>query len=254
MALTIYGSPQSRTMRVLWAATELALDYEHLPLAWDDPALKAPDFLRLNPAGTIPTIVHDGFALSESMAINLYLARTFSEDSSSLYPRSPTGEAEVWRWTLWAQAHLEPWVQRDAAVTGLRQEAGDRLAKLIDRSFSVLDRALCGRSWLVGDAFTIADLNVAGVLSPSRVSDFDLSPFGDLNSWLSACYQRPAARATRALCAVTGSRQQRTLGSDRKADLQGTPPAASGPDPPQTSSAYLPETVIRGLSGWLCSW
>ena len=63
MALTIYGSPRSRTMRTLWAAAELGLAYTHVPLAWNDPALKEPEFLRLNSAGTIPTIVDDDFAL-----------------------------------------------------------------------------------------------------------------------------------------------------------------------------------------------
>ena len=37
MALTINGSPRSRTMRTLWIAQELGLDYEHVPIAWDDP-------------------------------------------------------------------------------------------------------------------------------------------------------------------------------------------------------------------------
>ena len=60
MALTIYGTPRSRTMRVLWLAEELGLQYEHRPLGWDDPFLKTDDFLRLNPAGAIPTIVDDG--------------------------------------------------------------------------------------------------------------------------------------------------------------------------------------------------
>lgn len=75
MALVIYGSPRSRTLRVLWMAAELGLEYEHVPLAFDDPALKQPAFLRINPAGAIPAIVDDGFALSESLAINLYLAK-----------------------------------------------------------------------------------------------------------------------------------------------------------------------------------
>ena len=54
MALTIYGSPRSRTMRTLWMATELGLDYEHAPHEWDSPLLRSPEFLALNPAGAIP--------------------------------------------------------------------------------------------------------------------------------------------------------------------------------------------------------
>ena len=71
MAITIYGSPHSRTMRVLWMTTELDLDYEHVPYEFDDPRLKQPDYLGLNPAGTIPTLVDGDFALSESLAAKL---------------------------------------------------------------------------------------------------------------------------------------------------------------------------------------
>ena len=87
MTLTIYGSPRSRTMRTLWMAQELGLDYEHVPIAWDDPWLKSPEFLRLNPAGTIPTIDHDGFGLGESLAINMYLAKTFGSMHSDALSR-----------------------------------------------------------------------------------------------------------------------------------------------------------------------
>ena len=70
--LTIYGTARSRTMRVLWLAEELGLDYTHVPLAHDDPALREDPFLHLNPASAIPTIDDDGFALAESLAENYY--------------------------------------------------------------------------------------------------------------------------------------------------------------------------------------
>ncbi len=104
MALTIYGTPRSRAMRVLWTAAELGLDYAHVPVTVDDPWLKSPEFLTISPNGTIPAIVDDGFALAESMAINLYLTKRYGE--GSLYPASLSGEADVWRWSLWAQGQL----------------------------------------------------------------------------------------------------------------------------------------------------
>jgi glutathione S-transferase len=88
MTLTIYGSPRSRTMRVLWAAAGLGLDCQHVPLAWDDPAFKSPEFLRLRPAGAVPVVVDDdGFALAESMAIILYLAKSTERRAGT--PRRP---------------------------------------------------------------------------------------------------------------------------------------------------------------------
>lgn len=195
MALTIYGTPRSRTMRVLWAAAELDLAYDHVPLGSDDPALKQPEFLRLNPAGAIPTIVDNGFALSESLAINLYLAKTYG--AGRLYPTDPRAEAEIWRWTLWAQGHLEPWVQQDALLADLRAAVGPHAHAAIAAALGNLDRALAKKTWLVGDDFTIGDLNVAAILSPSRAQHLDLTPFPHVSAWLQRCYTRPAAVATR---------------------------------------------------------
>jgi glutathione S-transferase len=204
MTLTIYGSPRSRTMRVLWAAAELNLDFEHVPLAFDDPALKEPAFLRINPAGTVPAIVDDGFALTESLAINLYLAKKYgSSGAGALYPADRSDEAEAWRWTLWAQAHLEPWVQQDRLLAELRQATAAPARKLVAAALGLLDHSLGQRRWLVGGDFTVADLNVACVLSPSRSQHLDLARHRYVDAWLHRCYARPAAVATRLRYAET---------------------------------------------------
>ncbi|WP_428492186.1 glutathione S-transferase family protein [Rhodopila sp.] len=198
MTLTIYGSPRSRTMRVLWAAAELKLEYEHVPLAFDDAALKTPDFLRVNPAGAVPTIVDDGFALSESLAINLYLAKKYSSvGAEALYPSDSGEEADVWRWTLWAQGHLEPWVQQDALLAELRRATWPHAQEAIKTALGVLDRVLTGKNWLASRSFTVGDLNVASVLSPSRARHLNLVPYRHVSDWLKRCYDRPAAVATR---------------------------------------------------------
>ncbi len=194
MAIIIYGSPQSRTMRVLWMATELDLDFEHVPYEFSDPELKDPRFLQLNPAGAIPTIVDGDFSLSESLAINLYLAKKFSSPADArLYPESMEGEASAVRWSLFAQGHLEPWVQKDQLLTDLIRAIGNRAHGMIMQSLTVLDRALSDSDWLIGGEFSVADLNVAGVISPSRSSALDLSGFPHVQDWLARCYSRPAA-------------------------------------------------------------
>ncbi len=199
MALTIYGSSQSRTLRVLWMATELRLEFEHVTLAFDDPALNSPEFLAVNPAGAIPAIVDEGFALGESLAINLYLAKKYSAaDASPLYPRDLEGEAQVWRWSLWAQGHLEPYIQRDALLADLRAALGGHAKAAAAKALGVLDLALSGRRWLVGETFTVADLNVACVLSPSRSAHLDFTATPSVRDWLAACRRRPAFIAARA--------------------------------------------------------
>ena len=185
-------------MRVLWMAAELDVAFEHVPYEFDDPALKGADFLQLNPAGAVPTIVDDGFALSESLAINLHLARRYGADGSEpLYPSDANGQASAWQWSLWAQGHLEPWVQKDRLLANLIAAIGDRADAMIGVALNTLDRALDGRSWLVGEHFTVADLNVAGVLSPSRAAALDLARRANVAAWHRRCYARPAAAEAR---------------------------------------------------------
>ena len=186
-------------MRTLWAAEELGLDYELRPIGWDDPWLKGPEFLAINPAGTIPAIVDDGFALAESLAINLYLTRKYGgAGEAALYAGDPEDEARIWRWSLWAQGSLEPWVQRDVlwrqALAPIREAA----APLLGRAIAHLDGELQRGPWLIADRFTVADLNVAAVLSPSRSTELDLNNYPAVREWLARCYARPAARAVRA--------------------------------------------------------
>ena len=144
MAIVIYGSPHSRTMRVLWMAAELNLSYEHIPYEFSDPRLKNPEFLQLNPAGAIPTIVDEDFSLSESLAINLYLAKKYG--TGSIYPESPEDEASAIRWSLFAQGHIEPWVQKDLMLADLIKAIGPLGDGMVYQSLEVLNRALAASS------------------------------------------------------------------------------------------------------------
>jgi glutathione S-transferase len=199
MALVIYGSPRSRTMRTLWLAAELGLDYEHVPYAWDSPALKSPEFLALNPAGAVPMVVDEGVVVAESMAIALHLARRYGDAGPEpLYPHGLQAEADVLRWSLWAQGQLEPWVQQDARLSDLRAGVAAPMQDEVGRSLATLERGLAGRDWLAVDHFTVADLNVAGVLSPSRAQHLPIAEHPRVAGWLARCYARPAAVATRA--------------------------------------------------------
>jgi glutathione S-transferase len=197
MSLRIYGIARTRAFRALWMAKELGLAYEHLPIEIGDAGARTPEFLAINPNGRLPVIVDDGFVLFESLAITLYLAKKHS--SGALYPSSLEGEARAWQWSLWAVTEVDrgvniwslhavrlPEAERDA---GKREEA----LKVLAAPFKVLDAAVGQRPYLLGDAFTVADLNVAAVIS--RAVDMDLSAVPKLRAWLMRCLERPAAGA-----------------------------------------------------------
>ena len=182
-------------------AKELGLGYQHLPIEIGDSGARSPDFLAINPNGRLPVIADDGFVLFESLAITLYLAKKYS--SGNLYPDTLQGEAKAWQWSFWAISEVDRAVNiwslhavrlapsdRDA---GLREEA----LKILTAPFRVLDGALAEQPYLLGGDFTVADLNVAAVIS--RAIDMDLSAVPKLKAWLLRCLERPAARAALAL-------------------------------------------------------
>jgi glutathione S-transferase len=199
--LRIYGVARTRAFRPLWMAMELGIDYEHLPIEIGEAGARAPEFLAINPNGRLPVIVDDGFVLFESLAITLYLAKKHA--LGTLYPGTLEDEARAWQWSFWAIAEVDrgvniwslhavrlPPAERNAA---LREEA----LRVIATPFKVLDAALAQRPYLLGDDFTVADLNVASVIS--RAADMDLSAVPNLEAWLMRCLERPAARAALAL-------------------------------------------------------
>src|SRR6202008_1238215 len=123
--------------------------------------------------------------------------------SGGLYPAALEGEARAWQWSFWAIAEVDrgvniwslhavrlPPEERNGA---LREEA----LKVIAAPFRVLDEAVADAPYLLGNDFTIADLNVAAVIS--RAADMDLAAWPNLKSWLMRCLDRPAARAAFAL-------------------------------------------------------
>jgi glutathione S-transferase len=72
--LKIHGIPKSRAVRVIWMAEELGIPYDNVLVTMTDKAHKGPAYLAVNPNGRLPAIEDGGFKMSESLAINLYLA------------------------------------------------------------------------------------------------------------------------------------------------------------------------------------
>jgi glutathione S-transferase len=201
MTLRIYGVARTRAFRALWIAEELGLAYDHVPVEIGDAGARTPEFLALNPNGRLPVIVDGDFVLSESLAITLYLAKKYSP--GKLYPDSREAEARVWQWSLWAVAEVDRGVNI-WSLHAVRLPAGERDAALREAAlrvlaapFKVLDTAVAAQPYLLGADFTVADLNVAAVIS--RAVDMDLSAWPSLKSWLTRCLERPAARRALAL-------------------------------------------------------
>lgn len=197
MSLTIYGPAQSRAMRVLWMAHELGLDFEQDMGMGPDGASEA--LLAVNPMGQVPAVVDDGFALCESMAINIYLAKKHGK----LAPASLEDEAQTLRWCFWVMTAVEG-TMLDVLLKSLGlmgQEKDEAAAKAgietLQKPFKVLNDALAGREYLVGEAFSVADLNVSSVFGWGKAAGMDFADHPNLAAWLNRCLGRQAAAKAR---------------------------------------------------------
>ncbi len=208
--LTIYGVYRSRAARNYWMAGELGIPFKAIPViqAWRvaDPGATAaslstqsPEFLAVNPMGQIPSIDDDGFVLHELLAINLYLAR---KHGGPLAPQNLREDGLMTMWSMWALTAVEPYsvsivLAYDMGVEDTvegRQTIGDAVEALT-RPFAVLDAHLENTGQVIGDRFTVADLNLAEVFryAMSQQALFEGAP--RVKEWLARCQSRPAFKA-----------------------------------------------------------
>ncbi len=212
--LRIYGIVKSRAVRVLWLAEELAIPYEWIPVDYRGGATRQPEFTAINPLGHIPAIDDDGLLLSESMAINLYLVRRHPDAAVS--PQGLVEEGRCLNWTLLAVNELEasalailahaktlPPERRDANRLGRARGA-------VRPPLAVLESTLAGASplaavagqaqpWLLGERFTVADINVAAIVEWIRAQPDLFDEFPRVAAWLERCHDRPAFARVRAM-------------------------------------------------------
>ena len=202
MSLEIFGYSQSRAFRTLWMAEEVkaakGLDFEHTNSA-PMPGPELDELLKLNPMGQVPVIRDDGFLLRESMAINLYLAKKFEV----LAPSTLEEEALAWQWSFWVmtavESHTLEALKYKLGMMGVEQ-SDEKVAtemEALSRPLDVLESHLSSHAHLVGESFTVADLNVAAVLMWLRMGSIDISKYEALNAWLDRCLERQAVTAAR---------------------------------------------------------
>ena len=197
----LYGTSLSRSARCLWALEELGVKYEHVPLATAEG--RSPENLKRNPNGHVPVLEDDGLVVWESMAINLYLAEKYGKNS--LWPAELAAHAGIYQWSFWAMTEVEPHLltllhhrlmnppeQRD-------EKAAQAAVEALNAPMNVLEGSLKGKEYLLGKNFTIADLNVAAVMSWAPMMRLDLSSTPTMQAWLQKCLGREANKKVRAM-------------------------------------------------------
>ena len=206
--LTIYGVYRSRTAWTIWMMLELGVQFRHVPIvpAYRVKDLQAPDapphsmsaeFREINPSGKVPVVVDGDLVMHQSLAINLYLAK---KHGGPLAAASLQEEALLAQWSLWVVNEVEPRLivileHRMMLPEGERDPAlADAAWAKLQKPFGVLEQMLTDRDYLVGNRFTVADLNVSIVMSLINRLQLDITRYPNVRAWLDTCLGRPAAK------------------------------------------------------------
>ena len=200
--LQLYGNVRSRASRCLWMLEETGQPYQLIDKSMRADDLQSADYLRLNPNARIPTLVDGELVLWESMAINLYLAEKYD---GPMHCTGPDVLGLAAQWSFWAMLEMEALLlellQHRAVLPEFARDPSfvERDELLLRKPLGILNDALGRRDYLAGGSFTVADLNVAGILAWAKMARLDLSAFPQLARWLDGCLARPAYRRVREL-------------------------------------------------------
>lgn len=208
--IQLYGVARSRASRNLWFLGEIGIDYDHVPVIQayrlpDPAAAEAPlhtrsaAFLALSPEGAVPVLVDGDLVLTESLAINLHLARVHG---GALGPQSPAEDAQMLASALFAATALEGLTLKVQLLVGQGKagtEAGAAeladLTAALARPLAVVEAKLAAEGHPVGRRFTVADVNLAEILRYAQAHPPILEPYPAIRSWLAQVQARPAFRA-----------------------------------------------------------
>lgn len=188
------GSPNPTKVALFLEETELP--YEPVPIDTRRGQQFNPDYLAINPNGKVPAIVDEGVTIFDSNAILLYLAE---KTEKFLPPNTPALRAELLSWLMFAATGVGPFSGQAVHFKHFASEklpyAQKRYLYEAERHFGILDARLSTRRYLVGDVYTIVDMDVWGWarMIPFILGDAAWDKFPSLKRLHDEISARPAA-------------------------------------------------------------
>ena len=189
--MRIYGDSNSgNCLKVKFVCDHLQIPYAWTEIDTQQGETRTTGFLKLNPAGQVPTVVFDdGRALAQSNAIIRYLAR-----DSDLVPSDPFAAAKMDEWLFWEQYSHEPYIAVCRfQMVYLGKSAGELDPEKVKRGYAALARMetqLAATSFLIGDMFSLADVALLAYTRVAHEGGFDLAAYPAVRRWIAACEAR----------------------------------------------------------------
>jgi glutathione S-transferase len=193
--MKLYYVPKTRASRPRWVLEELGVPYDLVRLVPGPEGTRAPGHLARHPLGHVPVLEDRGTHVFESGAICMHLADLFPE-KRLLPPPGSVERALAYQWILFAMTEMEPPL---VALSGeAKKPEGERspevaaqARKAFGKTLAVLEKALAGRTFLVGDAFTVVDVVVGATLAWGRAMKL-VEGVPAVEGYLSRLRERPA--------------------------------------------------------------
>lgn len=197
--MKLYHSAQSRSVRPRWMLEEIGQPYELVSIDLQAGDQKKPEYLKINPNGTVPTLVDGDLVLYESAAICQYLADRFPD--ARLAPTIGTpARGLYYQWIHYAMSTIEPPAVTIFLHTTMKPEA-ERLPVLVAESrtqlaaaIKVIEAALAGHEYLLGSQFTTADVMVGSTLNWCQLMGLVGADLANVPAYLGRLAARPAAQ------------------------------------------------------------
>jgi len=206
MSIVFHYAPMSSAGRVHWTLEELGIPYEKVKLDFAAGDTKKPEFLALNPNGKVPTIVIDGTPMFESVAIQIALGERYGVEKG-LWPALGSSEhLQALTWIVWGQVTLTGALMQHMLNVGSYTPAEAQNAMQAETSmaqvhtcFGILNERLSSRPYMLGESFTLVDLDLASVLGWAlMVLKIDISKYPHFASWLGRASERPGLKVAMA--------------------------------------------------------
>ncbi len=170
---TLFYNPGSASFVVHWLLIELGAPHELRLLDFETREQKSPEYLKLNPAGVVPTLLVDGEPLTEAAAIVLHLADAFP-DAGLAPPLGTRARAHYYRWLVHLANTVQPLFRNwyyPSEVAGEGNEDAVRLSAQtrLDACWSRIDSHLGSHGpWLLGERMSAADFHLTMLMRWSR--------------------------------------------------------------------------------------
>ena len=194
--LKVWGRKTSiNVQKVMWTVGELGVPHQRIDAGGPFGGLDTPEFAKLNPNRLVPVIEDDGFVLWESHAIVRYLAAEYG--MGKLAPADRKQRALTDQWMEWANSTIYPDVILTCFLGLIRTPAKDRdvaaikaAARRVGENLAILDSQLGGRSYILGDQLTVADIANGALMYRYFNLDIPRPQLPNLEAWYQRLTQR----------------------------------------------------------------